>query len=139
MIGQYPCPNGAIMLFSAELIHSINTPHPPPFNNTRITVCTTVRVNSQTLQDYHAYCLPFLSSAPPTRSLLPNSTPQTAHFSHTSTPSFRYGTSFLCSTEPSVRNTLALYEASTLKAEWADMRISGQFILDWEEYLHRLE
>ena len=138
MIGQHPCPNGAIMLFSAELIHSINTPHQPPFNNTRITVSTTSRVNSQTLQDYLAYCLSFLSSAPPLPIVCcPNSTPQTAHSSHTSTPSFRYGTSFLCSTEPSVRNKLALYEASILKAEWADIRISGQFILDWKEYLHR--
>lgn len=86
------------------------------------------------MQDYHASCLPFLVSAP-THSSLPNSTPSDCRSSHTSTLSFRYGTSFLCGTELSVRNALVLYEASTLKAEWADIRISGQFALDGNIYI----
>lgn len=61
--------------------------------------------------------------------------PSDCHSSHTTTPSFWYGTSFLCGTEPSVRNALALYEASTLKAERADIRSSGQFALDWSIYI----
>lgn len=70
--------------------------------------------------------LPFLSSARllPITSLLPNSNPlrlpPLRHPFDMEHPSYA---------APNHRSeiTLALHEASTLKAEWADIRISGQF------------
>lgn len=116
------------MLFSAELIHSINT---PPFNNTRVTVPPYVpqyELNPQTLQDYHAHCFVISFIRPPLPMVYcPTQTHQTATLVIPLRHSFDMEHPSYAAPNHRSEIILALYEASALKAEWAGIRISGQF------------